>query len=162
MSGKKFMSLLLISFLWMACSEEKSPQQNPKPTSQETTQQPSPSKAECTIIFPKLDLCLSWSWEKKPMSKDEKGVLVFKTYKLNSDQTAKPMDLKRLPRVDLWMQMGSHGHGSSPTQTIRTDIGVYKTSDVVFNMPGSWQLYFRVFSEAGDPIDEAKVDLTVF
>lgn len=43
-------------------------------------------------------------------------------------------------KVDLWMQMGNHGHGSSPVQLAYLAENTYQVEKAWFVMTGSWQV----------------------
>lgn len=45
-----------------------------------------------------------------------------------------------LVKVDLWMQMGSHGHGSSPLKVTPVAPGEYDVTKAFFVMRGAWQI----------------------
>lgn len=43
-------------------------------------------------------------------------------------------------KVDLWMQMGHHGHGSSPVDIVQNANGVYLVTNAWFVMRGKWDV----------------------
>lgn len=45
-----------------------------------------------------------------------------------------------LKKVDLWMQMGQHGHGSSPLKVTQVAPGEYDVTRAFFPMAGEWQI----------------------
>lgn len=45
-----------------------------------------------------------------------------------------------LVKIDLWMQMGSHGHGSSPLKVTPVAPGEYDITKAFFVMKGPWQI----------------------
>ncbi|MCE3013825.1 MAG: FixH family protein [Proteobacteria bacterium] len=45
-----------------------------------------------------------------------------------------------LVKADLWMQMGRHGHGSSPLKIVELAPGEYDVTRAFFVMKGSWQI----------------------
>lgn len=45
-----------------------------------------------------------------------------------------------LVKIDLWMQMGSHGHGSSPLKVTPVAPGEYDITKAFFVMKGEWQI----------------------
>ena len=53
-----------------------------------------------------------------------------------------------LEKIDLWMQMGSHGHGSSPLKVTPTAPGEYDITKAFFVMKGGWQIRVTYKSEA--------------
>lgn len=49
-------------------------------------------------------------------------------------------DFVELKKVDLWMQMGNHGHGSSPLKVSQTAPQVFDVTEAYFVMRGMWQI----------------------
>ena len=45
-----------------------------------------------------------------------------------------------LVKIDLWMQMGQHGHGSSPLKVTPVSPSEYDITKAYFVMRGSWQI----------------------
>lgn len=45
-----------------------------------------------------------------------------------------------LVKVDLWMQMGRHGHGSSPLKVTQLAPGEFDITKAFFVMKGAWQI----------------------
>ncbi|WP_413578283.1 FixH family protein [Bdellovibrio sp. HCB290] len=43
-------------------------------------------------------------------------------------------------KADLWMQMGHHGHGSSPVDIVENANGVYMVTNAWFVMRGKWDV----------------------
>lgn len=120
------------------------------------------NKADCSIAFSESKYCLSWYWEAKPTA-TQPGSLIFKIFRQNQfDQTPVELDATQTPEVILWMP--GMGHGSSPTQTTRLDVGTYRASKVFFIMPGDWEIRFSV-KESEQPnskqVDGAVVAITI-
>ncbi len=46
----------------------------------------------------------------------------------------------QLVKVDLWMQMGTHGHGSSPLKVTQLAPGKFDVTKAYFVMKGKWQI----------------------
>lgn len=112
--------------------------------------------ADCPARFQNSQNCLSWVWETKPTSRTS-GRLVFKIYRLNLfDRSAVPVDPILPPSLLLWMP--GMGHGSSPTQVTRLDVGTYRADQVFFVMPGEWELRFQL-KDGATIQDEAVVNL---
>lgn len=53
-----------------------------------------------------------------------------------------------LEKIDLWMQMGNHGHGSSPLKVTPTAPGEYDITKAFFVMKGAWQIRVTYKSES--------------
>ncbi len=53
-----------------------------------------------------------------------------------------------LVKVDLWMQMGTHGHGSSPLKVTPVSPASFDVTKAFFMMKGAWQI--RVTYKQGD------------
>lgn len=153
MSGKRLFTISLAAVSLMACARPKYASE--APLSNETLNHE--NKASCSYTFQASSFCLSWNWEQKPTA-SQAGSLVFKVFRLNLyDQSQVVIDTAAVPEVILWMP--SMGHGSSPTQTQRLDVGTYRASNVFFIMPGEWEIKFQV--KAGNSIqDEAVVAIT--
>lgn len=45
-----------------------------------------------------------------------------------------------LVKIDLWMQMGNHGHGSSPLKVASLGPSQYDITNAYFVMRGTWQI----------------------
>lgn len=147
MFGKEIFSAILLGL--MACARPQYAQDLNQVGDQEILRE---AQVNCDLHFEKSQLCLTWYWEQKPTSR-EKGSLIFKTFRLNAlDKTAVEVDLEKVPVLMLWMP--SMGHGSSPTQTLRLDVGTYRSSQVFFVMPGEWDLRFQI-KDGNQVIDEA-------
>lgn len=98
--------------------------------------------SDCQIRFQSSGLCLLWSWEELPTAKVA-GVLQFKVVRANAlDDSPMPVDSEFTPSVLLWMP--DMGHGSSPTNTTRVDVGSYRVTNVFFIMPGQWEIRFQI------------------
>lgn len=108
----------------------------------------------CPVFFALTDVCAQVEFVKGPVSDDESQFTVS-FYKHSSahgeHEMVDPQDVK----IDLWMSMGGHGHGSAPVKIVKQSVGVYFVSDAYFVMPGMWSVRFAVDSEQG----EFKVDV---
>jgi nitrogen fixation protein FixH len=62
-------------------------------------------------------------------------------------------------KVDLWMQMGSHGHGSAPVQLKSLSNNNYKVENAWFVMKGEWQI--RVDFEVAGQIYKLKLPVQI-
>lgn len=159
MFGKNI-ALIAVALLFVtACAQPKyetTGKTNPSGTDDPSNRDQKVS--DCEIKFRSSHYCLSWKWEKVPTSKDF-GSLVFKVYRGNIyDDTPVLADLPSQPSVMLWMQ--SMGHGSSPTNVSRLDIGTYRAANVFFIMPGDWEFHFQV-KDGANVLDEAVVNITI-
>lgn len=147
-------TLVLITALIVLSSCAKPKYVNETPANQDPNAQE--AQADCSTQFQISETCLNWYWEQKPTSQ-QPGSLVFKTYRLNTlDQTPVELDMEQTPSLILWMS--SMGHGSTPTQTSRVDVGTYRASNVFFIMPGDWQLKFQI-KNGTEILDEAQVNI---
>jgi hypothetical protein len=100
----------------------------------------------CAAYF-KSGHCVSLVWETVP-SENTTGAFIFKTLRASEDGTYIAEDIEGTVSVVLWMP--SMGHGSSPVNVERTDVGTYRATNVFFVMPGSWEI--RVQLSAGNKI----------
>lgn len=158
MSGNYLIRYLTVAFVFFcfSCAQPKYIEETPENGSNGGMDE---SSTSCNIQFNISKLCLSWKWEKKP-TKDDPGSLIFKTYRLNQyDQSAIMEDLSSAPTVQLWMP--DMGHGSLPTTTQRLDLGTYRATNVLFIMPGDWQIKFQTKPDGTAVHDEAIVDLSI-
>lgn len=115
-------------------------------------------KVSCGLQFKKSGHCFTWSWAIQPTDEAE-GRLILKVFRLNTyDQTAIPIDLEFLPKLVLWMP--SMGHGSTPTESSRKDVGTYEINNVFFIMPGEWELRFEIINGKVTE-DEAIVNILI-
>ncbi|MFZ4404342.1 MAG: hypothetical protein ACOYOK_09605 [Pseudobdellovibrionaceae bacterium] len=114
--------------------------------------------SSCKNTFTKSGFCLSWQWETKPTS-SQSGSFIFKTYRANYfDQSSVLLDWSALPEVILWMP--SMGHGSTPTEVERLDVGTYRVKKVFFVMPGDWDLQFFI-KENSEVKDDAVISVSI-
>ena len=70
--------------------------------------------------------------------------LKFSTPEVTSDTPEATLCVN--PRTEvlsakLWMDMGSHSHGSTPTQLVDLGQGCYAIEDINFVMIGQWQIF---------------------
>jgi nitrogen fixation protein FixH len=64
-----------------------------------------------------------------------------------------------LKKIDLWMQMGSHGHGSSPLKVTQLAPQEFDVTKAYFVMKGKWQV--RVTYQQGDIQETLILELMV-
>jgi len=158
MFGKIVALIFLTCGVWTSCArpkyvEDSSPNQNSAGKIE--------AAAECTTTFSESQYCLNWYWETPPTS-TRAGSLIFKVYRLNHfDKTPVVVDSALTPEVVLWMP--SMGHGSTPTQTTRLDVGTYRVSNVFFIMPGEWDIRFiiKADGDASKTADSARVAISI-
>jgi hypothetical protein len=155
--GTWIFSALLISSLLSSCARPKyevSPLTIKGHSGGEVVGKVGPAENfPCSLSFDRSHYCLSWKWEKKPTESDY-GSFLFKIYRENlADGTPVGVDQKVMPTVVLWMP--SMGHGSTPVEVQRLDVGTYRASEVFFVMPGEWEIKFQIL--AGSAIEEDEV-----
>ncbi|WII71624.1 FixH family protein [Bdellovibrio sp. 22V] len=100
----------------------------------------------CPIYFKNNQLCAEIEFAKGPFNGEESQFIVkfFDHASAHGEHVMKdPAHLK----IDLWMNMGHHGHGSSPVKIVKQDQGVYFVSEAYFVMAGRWQVRFFVNGE---------------
>ena len=89
-----------------------------------------------------LLLCSATSFAKVCSTKND----VCVDYKADVAFTTKQegrfsLDLNaELVMIDLWMQMGQHGHGSSPLKVTPVSEGQFDITKAYFVMRGAWQI----------------------
>lgn len=154
MFGNRALAMLFLALPITACAQPKYYTLNP--TGDGQSKPAADILADCSLKFAKSGLCFSWKWNKKPVN-DEPASLILKTYRPNvHDGTVIPVDTQ--PAVVLWMP--AMGHGSAPTKINRLDVGTYQVDNVIFLMPGKWQLKFQL-KEGAAVQDETIVDVTI-
>lgn len=81
------------------------------------------------------DLCAHLGFKAEPNSTDATEFMLH-------FMPAAGVDAKEIKNVTvkLWMDMGGHGHGSSPVTITQGDDVHYAVSDAYFVMPGEWQV----------------------
>lgn len=87
-----------------------------------------------------------------PFSTKQEGR--FKLFLESSDQQE-----VTLLKADLWMQMGNHGHGSSPLQITPVAPGEFDVTKAYFVMKGKWQI--RVTYQQGSQQETLIIPVTV-
>ncbi|MNJ94869.1 hypothetical protein D3C87_125720 [compost metagenome] len=109
----------------------------------------------CDAEFDGLPVCVQVDFTKGPVNRDESQFAV--RFLNTEDGTAvDPQGLK----IDLWMQMGRHGHGTAPVKIERQDAGVYFVSEAYFVMPGQWQVrFFAQDAQGAEKTTEVIVDV---
>ena len=114
--------------------------------------------ADCSFKFSQSGLCLSWQWRRQPTNM-KPGVIDFRVYSLDpSDQFPQLVDVN--DPVDLVLWMPAMGHGSSPVQVNKLDVGTYEALNVLFVMPGLWEMKFQITDDKG-VVDEVVVPINI-
>ena len=131
--------LFFIMFIFSACA--KPTYVNSTEDSTNSTKSESATTA-CEAKFTSSQ-CISMSWSTKPTDA-ESGSFKFKIYRINlGDGSPVPVDPADVTlNVVLWMP--SMGHGSSPVQLKKLDVGTYEVTDVFFIMRGAWEIRFQL------------------
>ncbi|MBK7891132.1 MAG: FixH family protein [Bdellovibrionales bacterium] len=81
------------------------------------------------------DLCAHLGFKAEPNSTDATEFMLHFMPAASLD----PKEIKNVT-VTLWMDMGGHGHGSSPVTITMLDYIRYTVSDAYFVMQGEWQV----------------------
>jgi hypothetical protein len=152
--SKYLLTVLTATFLISSCAEKKETQVNTTPlpqTEPSSTPTPTPTstastgeKLECQYQWSASKLCLNWSWEVAPKTR-QYAKLKFRTFTLNKDDTINDQDPEGTVRVFLWMP--GMGHGSKATLTTLSTPGHYSTEQVWFSMGGDWEIRFQILKE---------------
>jgi hypothetical protein len=112
----------------------------------------------CDVKFSVSGDCVSFVWETVPASVKDYGSFLFKIYRLNKgDGSMVLVEASGTVVVQLWMP--SMGHGSSPVTVEHLDVGTYRAKQVLFIMPGQWEIRFQIVNEHGQ-VDQAIQTLT--
>lgn len=83
------------------------------------------------ICSEKIDVCVHYETD-RPFTTDQEAR--FELHLESIDNEA------QLKKIDLWMQMGNHGHGSSPLKVNMISPGVFDITKAFFVMRGEWQI----------------------
>lgn len=78
------------------------------------------------------EICVEAKFTAEPNSTDE-GEFILKIQTPSGTEAANV-------KIDIWMQMGEHGHGSAPVQITRISENTYKVENAWFVMKGTWLL----------------------
>ncbi|WP_413568118.1 FixH family protein [Bdellovibrio sp. HCB117] len=105
--------------------------------------------AACPVYFKTSNVCASVEFTKGPSDSEESQFLV-KFYGYASANGEPVMVDPQNLKVDLWMNMGHHGHGSGPVKVVKQDQGIYFVSEAYFVMAGRWQIRLFVNGEKGE------------
>ncbi len=109
-------------------------------------------KCSDPIPLPLGGVTASIEWTQAPDTQDEaKMLLRFWNSKTGTPQ-GPYVDPQGDVFVDLWMDMGGHGHGSAPTKIARKEAGVFEVKRVYFPMIGDWQV--RIHRKLGTQVLE--------
>ncbi|WP_413942789.1 FixH family protein [Bdellovibrio sp. HCB-162] len=103
----------------------------------------------CPVYFALADVCAEIEFTKGPLSGDESQFLV-KFFDHKSAHGEHVMVDPQNIKLDLWMNMGGHGHGSSPVKIVKQSQGVYFVSEAYFVMSGRWNIRFNVDGEQAE------------
>lgn len=104
----------------------------------------------CDLWFTQHNICGRITFVQNPaVNQDSPFQIIF------SDASLNPVDPAPV-FVDLWMNMGGHGHGSAPVKTTRLQEGVYRIDNVYFVMGGTWEIRTTI----GHGTPQAEVDKT--
>ncbi|KHD89656.1 MAG: serine protease spb1 [Bdellovibrio sp. ArHS] len=106
-------------------------------------------EATCPVYFQTADLCAAIEFTKGPFHGEESQFLV-KFYEHHSAGSEPVMIDPQNLKVDLWMNMGHHGHGSGPVKVVKQDQGTYYVSEAYFVMAGRWQIRLFVNGEKAE------------
>ena len=101
--------------------------------------------AACELNFKNSNICADLTWTQGPvLNQPSSFVLKF-------DRDYSPYKLK----VDIWMQMGSHGHGSRPLIMRSISQTEVEFTQAYFVMAGKWQVRGFLLNDAGTTVDSA-------
>lgn len=111
-------------------------------------QESSGTPEDCTLKFPRKNICLQATWASTPDSS------VYNEFLLEFDQPVAPNEFSIL----LWMP--SMGHGSVPVKVEPQSPTRYRVHNVFFIMPGDWEV--RIYlKEQNSTVDQLFIPLMV-
>ncbi len=140
---------LTFSLLFVACAQPRyeniiADTNSSNPTSEKFS--------DCNLRFKKLDYCVVWAWEQKPVGRGT-GALIFKILRANLlDQSSMPAEIKDAAVV-LWMP--SMDHGSTRVKVNKVDTGSFRATNVRFVMDGEWEIQFQI--KDGNKVEDTAV-----
>jgi hypothetical protein len=111
----------------------------------------STAHATCDLNFKQTNLCADLNWTTGPV------VNQASAFNLSFDRSYLPYTLK----VDVWMQMGGHGHGSRPVVMRNLSDSQVEVSQVWFVMKGKWQVRGFLINEAGAEVERAILEVQI-
>jgi len=109
----------------------------------------------CPIPFSQNNLCADIEFAKGPFNGDESQFIVRFFTAGSAAGERNFVDAQNL-KVDLWMNMGHHGHGSSPVKVVHQSTGTYYVSEAYFVMAGRWNIRLFVNGEQSDLLVDVK------
>lgn len=102
------------------------------------------------VCSQKVEVCVHYETD-RPFTIDQEA-----RFELHLES---PNNEAQLKKTDLWMQMGNHGHGSSPLKVNVISPGVYDVTKAFFVMRGQWQI--RVTFEYRNSIETLVIPVVV-
>ncbi|MBY0518634.1 MAG: hypothetical protein K2P81_17115 [Bacteriovoracaceae bacterium] len=105
--------------------------------------------ANCELNFKTANICADLNWTKGPAVNQESAFV------LKFDKSFKPYQLK----VDLWMLMGNHGHGTRPLVMNEVSDSEVIFSQGWFVMKGPWLVRGFLMNEAGSIVESAQWEI---
>lgn len=101
----------------------------------------------CPIHFAQQNVCADIHFIQAPkVGQSSDFHVVF--YTLNADGSKTTIPAHNV-MVDLWMNMGSHGHGAPPLTHHQHSDSSWMLTDVYFVMAGKWQIRVHLNGEQG-------------
>ncbi|WP_374030443.1 serine protease spb1 [Bdellovibrio bacteriovorus] len=104
---------------------------------------------ECPLYFPDSELCASVEFAQAP-NQNADSPFVLKVYDQTSTASAPALVDPAQLKVDLWMNMGHHGHGTSPVKIEKQEVGTFLISEAYFVMPGKWLIRVWINGEKSE------------
>lgn len=105
--------------------------------------------ADCPLSFPGSELCASVEFVQAP-NQNADSPFVLKVYDQTSTAAAPSLVDPAQLKVDLWMNMGHHGHGTSPVTIEKQEVGTFLISEAYFVMPGKWLIRVWINGEKSE------------
>ena len=105
----------------------------------------SSAQAACELNFPRTNLCADLTWTQGPVLNQASSFI------LKFDKSFAPYTLK----VDLWMSMGGHGHGTRPLVMRSLGDESFEFTQAFMVMRGTWQVRAFLINGAGGEVERA-------
>ncbi|MFV8257882.1 serine protease spb1 [Bdellovibrio bacteriovorus] len=105
--------------------------------------------ADCPLSFPGSELCATIEFAQAP-NQNTDSPFILKVYDQTSTASVPVLVDPAQLKVDLWMNMGHHGHGTSPVKIEKQEVGTFLISEAYFVMPGKWLIRVWINNEKSE------------
>lgn len=111
---------------------------------------PGESLAGCEKRFAKRNFCAKLAWVQSPrVNQEAKATLTFSTAEGSVYSEVGADSIK------LFLAMKAHGHGAPPVELFEDRPGEIAVENMIFTMPGAWQIHVQILDDRKAVVDEA-------